>query len=515
MSDPVTPTAQSPATPSGARSNGYMASTVKHGLIYFLGNALARLAGFIMLPVYTRVLTTGDYGVLEILSVSADVLSMIAGLGIRQAMLRLYYQHDSDEERHVVVSTAALLVVAIFGCLTVGGLALARPISEAMLGPDQPLIYVQLAVVSFVVGALGDIPGVHLQASQRSSTLVTSNLVRLLGMLALNILFIVVIRTGVKGIFLSNIIASCIVGGFLAWRMFREIGMRFDRETARALIKFGTPLVASNLGSFVLHFSDRYFLRFFHALNVVGVYALSYKFAMLIAMFVAGPFSSIWTAKALEIHRREAEGAPPILRSILKSFSLTVVTVALGTALYSRVVIDLLLGPEFRAADEAIPLLSVGMVFFCFRNVSQTGAMIAKRPGLIAKATTSAAVVALLLNLLLIPRWGGMGAAAATAGAFGVEFMLMRALSERAYAIGLTLADELRPLGIACLVAFLAEWVVPSSAGPTVAIALRSCCFGLYLVAIASTGDLTPEARGLIRRSVRDPRAIMAALRGA
>lgn len=515
MTQPETPLAGSSSPTGGTAPARYMASTVKHGLIYFLGNALARLAGFIMLPVYTRVLTTGDYGVLEILSVSADVLSMIAGLGIRQAMLRLYYQHDDLHKRHAVVSTAAILVVAIFAVLTAAGLLLARPLSVAMLGADQPAIYVQLAVIAFVVGALGDIPGVHLQASQRSGALVTSNLVRLLSMLSLNIIFVLVIRTGVKGIFLSNIIASCLVGGFLAWRMFREIGVRFDAAIARELIRLGSPLVASNLGSFVLHFSDRYFLRYFHALTIVGVYALSYKFAMLIAMFVAGPFSSIWTAKALEIHRREGAEAPPILRGILKSFSLLVVTVALGTALFSRVVIDLLLGPQFSAADEAIPLLALGMVFFCFRNVSQTGAMIAKRTGLIAAATTAAAAVALILNLLLIPRWGGMGAASATAGAFAFEFLLMRALSERVYAIGLTLADELRPIGLAIAAVVLAEVVVPTGAPLTFALSLRAACFTLFVVGISITGDLTPMARSLIRRSLRDPRAILTSLRNA
>ena len=116
-------------------------NTVKHSLIYFLGNMLGRLAGFIMLPIYTRVLTTGDYGVLEILSLSADILGMLAGLGIRQAVMRLYYFYDEERDRHGVVSTASFLLLGIFGAITLAGFVLASQLSSALLGPDQPVLF--------------------------------------------------------------------------------------------------------------------------------------------------------------------------------------------------------------------------------------------------------------------------------------------------------------------------------------------------------------------------------------
>ncbi len=511
----------SDAAPAGGEARrpagrgGYMASTVKHGLVYFLGNVLSRLAGFIKLPVYTRLLTTRDYGILEILSLSADILGMLAGLGIRQAVLRLYYQYDDEAERGAVMSTATFLVLGIFGAITVTGTVLAPWISTLLLGPNEPTIFVRLAVLSFVIGALGDIPGVYLQAQQRSATLVSANTVRLLLGLGLNILFVVGLRLGVAGIFYSAILSAAIVGSVLAWGMFRATGLRFVGRHARDLLAFGAPLVASNLGSFVLHFSDRYFLRAYHSLAVVGVYALSYKFALLIAMFVDGPFNSIWSAKALEIHQREGAGAPPILRAILQQYVLVVITAALGAALFATDAIHLLLGPAFRDADRPIPVLAVAMVFFCFRHVSQTGAMIAKRPGDIALVTSSAAVLAVLLNVLLIPRWAAMGAAVATAAAFAMEFMVMRRRSERAYPLGLGVGIVLKPLGLATLAWIAPAVAVPASAPWAVALAARVVAFGLYVAALAATGLLDAPARRMLAGSVRDPRAIIRALRNA
>lgn len=513
MADPTTAASAAPAP--GAPRGGYMASTAKHGLIYLLGNVLARMAGFIMLPVYTRLLTTDDYGVMEILALSGDILGMLAGLGIRRAVVRLYYQYDAIEDRNAVVSTASLLLIGIFGVITTLGVIFAAPISDALLGPDQPAIYVRLAVFSFVLGALGDVPGVWLQALQRSATLVTANFTRLVLSLALNILFVVVLRIGVSGIFLSTIISTAVVGGYMAWRMFRTTGVRFDGHKARELVAFGAPLVASNLGSFVLHFSDRYFLRYFHTLATVGIYALSYKFALLIAMFVEGPFNNIWTAKALEIHNREGDHAPPILRSILVQYSIVVATAALGIALFSTDVVHWVLGPEFRAADQPVPVLALGIAFFCLRNTSQTGAMIAKRPGHIAWVTSGAAVLAIALNLLLIPRWAGMGAAAATAGAFGAEFFVMRRLSERVYPMGLTVADALGPLGLAAVTWLTAFAVVPTSAHPLVGTGIRVASLGLFALLLTGTGYLPATSWRLLAKSVRDPKALVKALKAA
>jgi O-antigen/teichoic acid export membrane protein len=515
MTEPTPTSGESGSEDPATRPARYLKSTIKHGLIYFMGNVLSRLVGFIMLPVYTRILTTRDYGVLEILSVSGDVLGMLAGMGIRQAVMRLYYLADSDEERNSVVSTASLLVVGIFGVVTLTGHLTAPWISDALLGPDEPVLLVRLMVTSFVLGAIGDIPAVYLQARQRSSALVLSNVVKLVISLSLNIYFVVYLRTGVPGIFYSTIIAQSIVGGSMAVLMFRETGVRFVAKQARALVSFGSPLIASQLGSFVLHFSDRYFLRFFHPLSVVGIYALSYKFAMFIAMAVDGPFHSIWSAKALEIAGREGDDAPPILRSILLQYRVVVVTAALGASLFATDAIHLLLGEEFHSADRPVPLLALAIVFFCFRHVSQTGAMIAIRPGYIAAVTSGAAVTAILLNLLLIPRWGAMGAAAATAGAFGTEFLIMRALSERVYRIGLTVRAVLSPLAIAAVAWLSAAALIPSDAHPLVGFLLRLAAFGLYLAALFATGILKDSAREMIVRSMRNPRAILQALREA
>lgn len=515
MSETPPRPADIPSSTPEVRARGYLASTVKHGGIYALGTVLAKGVGFIMLPVYTRVLTTVDYGILEILALSTDILGMLVGLGVRQAVLRYYYKYETEDERNGVISTASLLLIVIFTLTGAVGLALAGPLTSLLLGPGQSEHYVRLAVIAFALGALGDIPGVYLQARQRSQTFVTSNLVRLVLALSLNILFVVYLRLGVSGIFMSTIISSIVVGGFMATSMLRETGMRFVGPRARELIAFGAPLMVWQVGSFVLHFSDRYFLRYNRSLAEVGLYALGYKLAMLLATFAIGPFRDIWTAKSLEIARREGDGASPILESILRQYNLVLVSVGLMLALFATDVIHLTLGAQFRDADRAVPILVLAVVFFGYRQISQTGALIGSRPGLIAWSTTIAAGGAIILNLLLIPRYGALGAAMATAAAFALEFLVMRAFSLRVHPSAVPLTQLAQPLALAATIWIAAALAVPDGASQYAGLAVRLVAALAYLLALAATGILTPEERGAMMAIARDPRSLVRALKKA
>lgn len=498
----------------GSRTRGYLKNTLKHGTIYSLGVVLSRLIGFVMIPVYTRVLTPTDYGVLEILSLTADVFAMLAGMGIGMAVIRYYYYYDSVEDRNSVVSSAAIVTLTIFSLIAITALIFAKPASMLLLGTADSAGLVPLAALNVALGASVEVPLVLMRARQNSFAVVVAGLARLLIGLTLNIVFVVIMRLGVAGVLLSSCIASGAVGGYLLAGLFRETGFRFSMSTTRKLVAFGAPLVIWEIGSFVLHFSDRYFLRIYDSLASVGLYSLSYKLAMLISLFVSGPFTNIWVPKALEIERKEGEGAIPILASIVQYYNLILVTVAVGVALFASDVIRLVTGPEFHSAGRPVPVLALAMVLFGYRGVAQVGALIRERSDLVAKSTTAAAVAVILLNMLLIPRWGVQGAAIATASAFAIEFLLMRRFSMRVYALHISLPTLLQPIVWGVLTILAARFLLAEDAALLPSIAIRTMLFGGYLTSLLFAGPLTANERRAILALVRDPRRLRQAIKG-
>lgn len=498
---------------SGSDAGGYVRSTFKHGAVYLIGTLLSRVAGFVMLPVYTRVLTPRDYGVMEMLAYTTDVLTFLVGLGVSTALTRLYYKYESERERHELVSTAAVLLCALFVIVALPVLFLAEPVTGLLLKPGEPAVFIRLSMLSLVLGVAVDVPMTVMRARQESHQVVLWGALRLLFAIALNLILVVWLRMGVLGVLISTIVSGGVVGGYLCGRLLRITGIHFNGEQARALVAFGAPFAIWELGSFVLHFSDRFFLNSFHTLETVGLYSLSYKVAIVIPFFLTGPFSSIWLPKALEIQRREGLGAVPILAAIQRHYNLLLICIAFGMALFSWDAIRLGAGPDFHESYGPIPVLALAMVFFGYRQIAQIGVIIKDKPGLIARSTAVAAATVLLLNWLLIPRWGAMGAAFATLGGFATEFFLMRWLSMREYPMRIAIGAL--PMAVGVTMWSLTRLVLPDEASIPLSLAVNSMGFVTFVVALMLTGAMDSEQRRFVLGALRNPRGSLRALRGA
>lgn len=501
----------------GNSPRSHLRSTAKHGIIYSVGVILSRLIGFVMIPIYTRVLQPDDYGVLEILSLTTDVVAMLAGFGIGLAVIRTLYRYDTPAERHLVASSAAILLLVGFGLLGLLGITFAKPLASLLLGDAWGSSgdgLVRLTVVGMALGSMLEVPLAMLRANQRSADVVLVGLARLVISVTLNIVLVVWLRMGVAGVLWSTLLTSGFVGGVLTFRLVREAGIGFSSTVARQLVSFGAPLAIWNLASFVMHYSDRYFLRTFGSLEDVGLYSLSYKMAMLLSLFVAGPFSEIWIPKSLEIDRAEGAGAPVVLRGIIGYYNILLVTVALGIALFAGDAIRLATGAAFHAAAKPVPLLLFAMVLFSYRAIGQLGALIRGRSDLIAVSTVVAASSAIAFNFLLIPRFGVFGAAGATAIAFTIEFLVMRRLSASVYPSVVPLFELARPLGLAVLVWYGVDAFVPQDAALVLRVLANFTAVALFGATLALTGVLSRDDRRALRRAFREPSWLIAQLRG-
>lgn len=489
--------AETEAAPAAARTGaGYLASTLKHGAIYGLGTVLAKAVGFLMLPIYTRLLTPADYGVLELLSMTGDAIGILTGVGLTWAITRYWYYYEDPADQSAVVSSAVLLLAgfsAVAGALT---LSLAEGLSAVVLGSAAQAGLVRLAIIGMFLGTFLEIPLAFLRARQASTRVVVAGLARLVLALSLNIIFVVVLRRGVAGVLYSTIISSALVGGFLLVDTLRATGLRFRRPIAAKLLAYGAPIVAVNLASFVIHYSDRYLLRVYGSLESVGLYSLAYKFAMLISVFIAAPFAQIWAPKALEIDRAEGEAGLPILRRIITYYNVVLVAGALAIALLAGDAIRIIASAEFHAAAGLIPLLCLAMLFFGYRQISYIGAAVRERSDIMAVGTAVAAAVMIAANFALIPRWGATGAAVATLAAFATEFVVVLVRAERVYPLRYPLAALCAPVLLAAALYGAVELALAPGAPLMVRIPVKLAALGVFaaLAALAVTGRVRPAA---------------------
>jgi O-antigen/teichoic acid export membrane protein len=413
---------------------GELRSIGRHTLVYGIGTAVGKLASFLMLPVYTRYLTPADYGVLELMGTTIDVVAMIAGLGLAGALFKEYAAIDDPAERARMISTVTLASGALSAVAAVAGIAAAPLLAGRVLDGAAPALWLQLFFVIYFLQSLSGIPFMLMRAEDRSLLFVWLNVARLVGTLALNILFVVHLEMGVPGVILGNVIASGVMGAALTAWTFRRVGFAFSLPLARRLGRFGSPLVVWSLASFVLVFSDRYFLVHYAGAAEVGIYSLACRFGFLLSAFAVAPLSQVWEPRRFVVARQA--DAQAVFRRVFLWQNVALGFCGAGIVLLVGDVLALMASPAFAPAARVVPLIVAATVLQQWTGFCNLGLFLTDRTRTYAWTGIVGVVVALALNAALIPRWGMWGAAWATVGAFAVRFAAVYAMAQRAYPIG-------------------------------------------------------------------------------
>lgn len=473
-------------------------------MIYGAGALLGKLASFIMLPVYTRYLSPADYGVLELLGTTIDVIAMIAGIGLASGVFKYYAEADDEAERREVMSTAALGTAGLALLTTAVGVAFADPLTRLVFGSEGEPLYFRLFFLTYFLQAAGGVPLMLIRAQNRSTLFVALNVAKLVAMLSLNIYFVVFLRMGVLGVLISTLAVTGALAVVLSMYAFREVGFSFSWPRFQSLSRFGAPLIAWSLGSFILTFSDRYFLNYYTDAATVGVYSLAYKFSFVLSAFTAVPFQQVWDSQRFAVAKQP--DAQEVYRRVFLYFNLALIGGSIIIALVVKDMLRVMADPSFHSAYTVVPLVLVVTVVQQWTGYCSIGLYLKNATHLYAWSAGIAVAVALALNMLLIPRFGMFGAAWATVAAYGVRFAVVYWFAQGRYHIGY----PWKKVGALCVI-FGAAWFLRSAADramPTATVGASlaiSIAMILCVAAVMYSQMLTNHERAVVHGLIRRP----------
>jgi O-antigen/teichoic acid export membrane protein len=308
-------------------------------------------------------------------------------------------------------ATAITAVVVVFR----------RPVAQVLLGPsDDNELYVAVAAVTLWFSCVNLLPAAYLRAIKRSGLLVSLQVGQMMANIVINVYLLVVVKTGVLGILIGNLIATGLGVVLLVCILRKMIGSyRFDWPEAPGLWRFGTPLIITGLLAVLMQQCDAYFLRAFTSMHDVGVYALASRIAQAINTLLVIPFTAIWSVMIYEVD--ELRDAKKIFSEIfLHYFNLVCLTV-LGISLFAKPIISFIASPEFSEAAQYIPLSALAILIQSLSIHFRTPALLSKKTGRMILPSVAGAAVAVGGNGLLIPFYGIWGAVG-TAIVSGIVF---------------------------------------------------------------------------------------------
>jgi O-antigen/teichoic acid export membrane protein len=419
----------------------------KHSAIYGLGGLVSRLLAVLLLPLYTSYLTPNDYGRVETLVALTAILVTLLRAGIGNAFFRFYFDSPEPAERLRVLRTSFWFTMTTATLGLVAGWIFSPWIAELLnLGANQDGL-VRAAFVGLWAQLNYEQLTALFRVEERSVAFVAASLANVLLTIATTVLLVVVFDEGALGVVVGNFTGTLLV--YLALLGYRreQLGLQFDRALLRRMNRFGLPLVPSGLALWTLNFSDRFFLAHLKGQAAVGQYSIGVRIASAMVLLLVA-FRTAWPAFAYSIEDdREARRTYGFVLTYLLFVSCWL-SLALGV-LAPWLVRLLARDPAFwPGADVVAPLAFAGALWGGY-SVLAIGIGRMRRTQFNWVITGSAAALDVVLNLLLVPRYGIHGAAAAAVSAFALMFAAMAVYAQRIYPVPYQWRRVLTLLGVA------------------------------------------------------------------
>ena len=418
-------------------------------VILAFGTFGSKLLVFLLMPLYTALLSPAEYGTAELITSTANLIMPFACLGVTTGMFRFAAEQGRDQAR--VFSSGLALVGAGFGALLLVGLPLyawgGLPLDVGLV-----ILYVLSADLQAVCAQ-------YIRALDRTRLFAWQGVFNTLLTILCNLLFLIAFGMGVTGYVLAVIVgnlcttALLVVAGRL-WRVFRP--RLVSRETMRELFRFSLPMIPATICWLITDLSDRYFVTAICGEAANGIYAAAYKIPTIVNL-ASGIFMQAWQFSA--VAQSADDGVCRRFYSeVFRGFLSLVFIGAAVLLLLSRFLCRLLLDSSYFEAWRYMPTLLCAAALEAVVSFLATVYLVKKKSMHSFLTAMAGAGLNLLLNALMIPGMGALGAAVATLIGYGAVYLLRMWDVPRLLRFGLCLPRQ--AVSIALLLALAAAMTI-------------------------------------------------------
>lgn len=383
-------------------------------IIFAIGSFGSKLLVLILVPLYTAALSPEQYGTVDLVAQTANILLPIFTLSVSEAALRFGLDARSPEQRKTVYTTCLAVVIAGLGIM-----AAIFPLLSRLdyLHGFAPILYIYVWTA-----ALKQLNATYVRSLEKVRLFAFDGILTTLEMILFNILFLLKFKWGMTGYLLAIILSDLCSSLFLffAAGLWRHVDpRRFSLSSLTDMLKYCAPLVPTTLLWLVTSISDRFIITYFHGEAMNGINTVAYKIPTIITT-VFTMFSQAWNMSAIQ--ENDSAGKEEFYTSVFSLNQAFMYVMAAGILLINRPLTYVWVNPAYHEAMLYSPILTLATVFTCY-NVFLGSVYIAQKRTKRSFATSLAAgIINIILNFLLIPRFGIYGAALATFAAYFAVF---------------------------------------------------------------------------------------------
>jgi O-antigen/teichoic acid export membrane protein len=355
----------------------YFKRFTHHSAIYGIGNAITKVASIILIPIYIRVLTPGEYGTLEMFYVVASVMGTLLGMNIAHGTLRFYFEYEDTADKKRVISTS-LIATALFSLLVMFFLSYYTDMLSSLVfkSKDYSSLFKYIFLTVFFQ-LLNEIGFAYLRVSEKAVFYIIVAIIQLVCQILFNSYLVVVLNMGIRGILIGNLLSIFVTWCILISATLKYCGIEFSLDKFKALFRYIYPVMLSSLMVTVVNNSDRVMLNSYTTLEIVGIYALGTKFGLIVRDLIFFPFSINFGQSRFAIMKQS--NARKIYALVMTYFVCVIVYFSLGVSLFSKEILVVMSSSEYREAYTIVPFILIAIILNGMNYIFQTGILIEKK----------------------------------------------------------------------------------------------------------------------------------------
>lgn len=383
---------------------------VKNTIIILAGKICTQMISFFLLPLYTSVLATEEYGIVDLVTTYVGLLAPLITLQLENSIFRFLVDYRKDENNKSKIITNSyfasfFLAIFIFVIFIIVSL------------------FIKINYKYYICGMIFSVicSNLLLQTARGNGNNKAYSIGSIIagGMtVVLNVYFLVYLKTGIIGMFLSTTIANflCAIYIFCIEKIYKNIRISYiNKKELFSLLKYSIPLVPNGIIWWIISVSDRTIVSIVLGASSNGVYSVANKFSNVFIQ-VYNIFNLSWTETAA-LHINDDDRDEFFSNTIQKMFSIFS-CIGLGIIAIMPYAFNILVNSQYKEAYEYIPLLIVGSLFNVFVGLVSVIYVAKKMTKQIAKTSFISGIINLFVDIVLIKFIGIYAAVISTIIAF-------------------------------------------------------------------------------------------------
>ena len=388
-------------------------SLVKNTALFALGNLGSKMLQIILVPYYTRVMTSAEFGITDVLQAIVALLMPIFSLTIYEGVFRFAMERHYDQKS--VFSTGVLVSVLGSAILLLVGV---------VCSPFVPRQYVWLVVANTIAVMFRSLLSQYARAINRVKLFTVDNLLITVFVLIFNIYFITEKGWGVTGYILGYTLANVLSCVLLLSSLRKECRCSIkslDGFLMQDMLLFSAPLIPNTICWWISSFIDRIIITTNLGGSANGLYAAAHKIPSLLTVIVS-VFFQAWQISANQEFKKKDVSS--FYTEVHEQIFAAVTLISSVLILLCRPITDVFLGASYESSWLYMPVLLVAMTFFSFAQFLGSIYSANMRTTMALVTNLAAVVVNLVLNLVLVEKIGVLGAGIATACSYFVLWVV-------------------------------------------------------------------------------------------